>query len=121
MVLTVRQLYRVAQNLLKDESVRKLNEQEPNGSLRQTGIYVLQSAGGDGDLFKECGLGDELHLTEKNGRIYCFVTNLWDMWQSDSQPVTDDILKSFELTEEGESFVYKFLWEREESKHIKAK
>ena len=110
MTLTTKMLYKIAEKMLEDEEVIRLSK-DPyvNLTLRKAAIFVLQNAGGYNELFKECGLGDELHLRENGGRIYCYVVNMWDMRTSKTVPITDSILKDFELTEDGEVFVKKYL------------
>lgn len=113
MILTVKQLYSIANKMYKNiEIINEFNSFKGricNDNLSEFVILSLHNAGGFQDLFKEGEMGDELHLHVKNGRIYYYVTNMWDMYTSESFPITDEILKKFHLKDIGVEYISKFL------------
>ncbi len=121
MHLTVDQVYKIAERLLDDEYILLLKKSSVFSDWPLTKIAVIAFnhtgdmpvSGVSGLLFKSNDLGDELRLIENNGRIYYFIyNNKRFKRRGKTLPITDQVLKDFELTIAGEEFVKKYLEER---------
>lgn len=107
MVLMVKDLYRVCEGLLNDEDtlrIHKIGLYDLLGSA----VHVLQKlcgVAGYRSMF-EAKVSSELWLYGKNGRIYYEILEFWDYHSKRGlKPITDSVLKEWELTESAENYL----------------
>lgn len=100
--LTVDQVYKMANLIYSSQELDKIFGEISNND-RRNDLTLLVLGDPDlscGSLFKTNGLGDELHLTSKNGRILYYIVNMWDRYTSKTSPISNEILNAFEVDED---------------------
>ena len=105
--LNVNQVYRIANKIFDSKELDKVCPDKNNKDRLRYTLYTLSSPEPGFTTFKD-RFGDELNLCDVDGRIYYYVTNLWDYGASKSFPITNEILKAFEVDEEVFGMLKKF-------------
>lgn len=91
MFIKVKELYSIAQKLFNSKMF------DDNCIAENSKLCVWKI----NEIFKQYGCGDELHLTVRNGRIYYFIVNMWEMrglgGECGIYPIVDSVLSKFEI------------------------
>jgi len=106
--LTVNQIYKIANKIYNSKELDKISDITDNNDRRDHALNVLSLPELCYPVFKERNYGDELNLYNVGGRIHYYITNTWDYGASQPVPLTNEILKTFEVDEEAFKMLEKF-------------
>lgn len=111
MRMTANMVYNASEKLLNSCCVEELCNRFPGSDKRKVALYALKHLGdcGRANLFSELLTGEQLYFTEKDGRIYAYIFNSFSGDRGSNEPVTNEILKPFELTKFGKKYIRELL------------
>lgn len=105
MTLTTNQLYCIAQKIYNERFAESATNSWRKNLARKNSLIYLEGCGEKfTPIFKKSSLGNVLYLTENEGRIYYYYNG-----QGREYPVSDEVLKDFPLTPDGEKFLKPYL------------